>query len=143
MSYEIPLHKRLQGCPAVAVGCIDFRFRTQLTEYVEREMGFTEFDGPIRLAGGVKGFLEPDVQPVLMRQIVISTERHKAHTVILANHEDCAGYGTSAAFSSQEEEKDRHRSDLLAARQLIRAAHPDISVICLYQTFDGVMRINR
>lgn len=142
MSYEIPLHKRLQGCPAVVIGCIDFRFRTQLTEYVEREMGFTEFDGPIRLAGGAKGFLEPDVQPVLMRQIAISMERHKAHTVILANHEDCAGYGTSRAFSSFEVEKQKHTDDLHAARKILQTAHPELSVICLFQTFDGVERVD-
>ena len=83
----------------------------------------------VSIAGAAKNFLDPQTQPVALRQVEISKTLHGIKDVHLINHTDCGAYGGRSAFAGEEAERRKHRDDLAAAADVIRGAFPDLSVV--------------
>ncbi len=117
-------------CRSLILHCIDFRFGSAIKEYLETNQLRNNCD-IVSIAGAAKNIAAPakdaDAELVL-RQIEISKRLHEIKGVILMNHTDCGAYGGRKAFSSDEEERARHLDDMAKAADIIRAAHPDITI---------------
>jgi len=119
------------SCKALVLHCIDFRFGKAIKKYLESQNLLGDVD-IVSVAGAVKDLVEPKIPAdakFIMRQIVISSSLHHISQVILLNHTDCGAYGGRAAFSSDNEEFERHSHDLQTAKTAILAEFPSLDVI--------------
>ncbi len=85
----------------------------------------------ISVAGAVKNIIGPeDLQSnhSILSQVKTSFELHKIYKVILSNHVDCGAYGGSDNFSSLEEEKSFHLTELRRAKTVMRSLFPQLEV---------------
>ncbi len=76
------------------------------------------------VAGGVKNF------PLILEQINISIKLHHINEVYLINHEDCGAYGEEGTF-------EKHKEDLLLARDILKQKFPTLKVVPLYLKLNG------
>lgn len=109
-------------CNAIGVSCMDFRLRTFLRAWTQKEItgGFDR----VALGGGVKNL------PFILEQIELSVKLHHICTVYLINHEDCGAYAEEGTFA-------RHKKDLLFAKKIIRQRLPQLVITPLFLTLDG------
>lgn len=110
--------------------CIDFRFGKAIKDYLA-DRGLLGDCDIVSVAGAAKNIAAPQKETDLefvLRQIDISTRLHGITTVILMNHTDCGAYGGRSAFSSDDEEKEKHASDMQKAREIILSRYPDLRV---------------
>lgn len=110
-------------CDALVATCIDFRFQKTIDTWVEENIGEGNFDR-VAIAGGIY-----DLDAVLV-QVELSDRLHSIKTVVFMNHENCGGYG-------EEGTDERHRSDLLAAKQTVNSRFPHLEVQLYYLRLDG------
>lgn len=128
-------------CPIFVLGCIDFRFRDRVSDYIKSQHGDVDFDETL-LAGGSKNLVDEQTRDVVLNQIRISHDLHQAQTVYLTNHIDCGAYGGSAAFSSKDEEVAKLTEDLKTSKQLVLEKYPDMEVKMLLLDWDSTEEIN-
>ena len=117
-------------CKALILHCIDFRLGAAIKNYLEGLSLLGEAD-IVSVAGAVKNLVSPalptDAEFVL-RQIDLSKRLHGIAEVILINHTDCGAYGGRQAFRSDEEEYEKHSSDLKKAKEMILAQFPGLEI---------------
>lgn len=113
---------------ALVICCIDYRFVTALREHLLSLDLKDQYD-VVSVAGAAKNIVDPfdpkDPEFVI-RQIDIAERLHHIQTVIIMNHLDCGAYGK--IFSTKDEERGRHESDLAKAKGMIKAKFPDLQV---------------
>jgi len=116
-------------CDAFVATCIDFRIQKTIDTWIQENIGEGNFDR-VAIAGGVL-----DLDAVLA-QIELSDRLHSIKRVVLMNHEDCGGYGAEGS-------DERHRADLLAAKETVSARFPHLEITPYYVHLDGnVVAIN-
>lgn len=113
---------------AVALTCIDFRFRKALHEFFENELNLHAVDHKAD-AGGVQQLVEKGpVQDWILKNFQIAFTLHNVNKVILINHQDCGAFGGSAAFKSEEEEINFHETLLRHAASIVKSMFTDKEV---------------
>lgn len=112
-------------CNIFVATCIDFRIQKTVAEWLRKNVGEKQYDR-VAWAGGIL-----DLEGVL-KQLVISVHLHHVKKAILMNHEDCGAYGTAGNF-------EKHKNDLLAAAQKVKALYPQLEVETYYIHLDGTV----
>ena len=119
---------------ACVVSCYDARFDAVLRKFLKRRgLGVVDH---LKVAGSVKGMAAPENESdreFLLRMIRISKRLHRPDVVLMVGHQDCGAYGGAGP--------DVIAADLLRARDVLRAAEPDLPVECYFTAFDGVYRV--
>lgn len=110
-------------CDALVATCIDFRFQDTIDDWVHENIGHGNFDR-VEMAGGIY-----DLDAVL-KQVAISVRLHDIKRVVFMNHEDCGAYGPEGS-------DERHRTDLLAAKQAVNTQFSHLEVQLYYLRLDG------
>ncbi len=110
-------------CDAIVVHCMDFRLQHHLNRWIEERFGKRNYDR-VSLAGGVFDL------DTIRKQVAISHRLHAIRVAVLINHEDCGAYGSEGT-------PERHRNDLLRARQLLQSDLPGLQVETYYLHLDG------
>lgn len=122
---------------AIAVICIDPRFRDPILRYLADRYGEGNFD-VLSHAGGAKQFAEKSEEKSYgLSDIEIGINLHHASEVIHINHEDCGKYGGSKKFKDFDEEFEFHQKQLAKAEQTIWEKFPAIENEKVFYTFDG------
>lgn len=110
---------------AIALSCIDFRFRKAVQNFLDKELGLrdVDFKGD---AGGVKQIVEKTpAGDWICKNFEISFDLHEADKIILINHEDCGAYGGSKNFSAETEEAEFHSEQLRQAVAILKEKYPN------------------
>ena len=113
-------------CSTALVRCIDFRLGSAMRDYLNEKNLYNDID-IIAVAGAAKDIAQTD-NSFAQGQVDLSNQLHSTKTVILMNHTDCGGYGGRSAFSSDQEEYDKHVEDMRAAKEKILAKHEGLEV---------------
>lgn len=125
--FTIPNDKlNTHECPLVVIKCIDFRFRKTDQEFVERGLGFENFD-LFAWPGAAKDVLKNNGFKTSFIESIISVCRglHKVKKLLLLWHWDCGAYGGSKAFSSVAEEKAAYLKDINTVKDMLSKELPD------------------
>lgn len=104
------------------------------------EQGMTGDCDLVSLAGAAKNLaspMAPEHRVTLEKQIELASKLHGIKTLTLMNHTDCGAYGGAAAFASSDEEKVTHGEELRAAREIVKAIHPDVEVRLVLAVIDA------
>lgn len=124
------------GCAAFLVRCMDYRLGKAVAQCIEDFLG-----GKCDLssgAGSARKLVDDQTREGVLGDIRIAVEKHGVRRVVLTAHRDCGAYGGSASFASRDEEYERHRRDLEAAREVIAQEFPDVAVeLGYFETSDG------
>lgn len=128
-------------CGACLVTCEDFRLhrRSDGRNFIGEFIGTLSTDCDlIARAGSIHDLVHTDTGrgAVLLRSLDVAVNLHGVESIYLVNHQDCGAYG-HFAFTSLDEELERHRRDLLAARDMLRARYPSVHVVPLFARLDG------
>jgi hypothetical protein len=79
----------------------------------------------------------------VLDQIRTSMRLHRTTRVILMLHSDCGAYGGLEAFGGDAAaERENHRSEMRKAREVLRAALPELTVEGYYVDFEGVWGVS-
>lgn len=108
---------------AIIVSCIDFRFQKFIRNFIDSEFANKTYDY-VGFAGGTKNL------ETVLEQIDIAVQLHNIKQVILIHHEDCGAYGL-------ESTPERHRKDLLQAKETILSKYPNLIVDLYYLRLTG------
>ena len=132
------------ACKALVIRCMDFRFISAINEYLESKNLLNHCD-IVAAAGAVKNFASPEHEldrEFLMRQIDIAKRLHGIREVILINHTDCGAYGGRKAFTSREEEREKHSEELRAAATMVAERYPSLAIQTLIADIEDSGEIN-
>lgn len=129
---------------AAVLWCFDDRITVAVQKFLKKR-GVRQFD-TIRIAGGAMALASPKhqfEQDFVIQQIRLSRKLHQTDRVMLFGHRDCAAYGGSARFNNNAAaEVTFHNGELSRAKQVIRAAHPEVSIECYFADFDGIWEMD-
>lgn len=113
---------------AIALTCIDFRFRKALHEFLENELNVYAVDHMAQ-GGGAKMLIEEGpIREWIFTNFDIAFTKHAVNRVILINHQDCGAYGGSAAFSGLEDELAKQEMWLRHGVSVVQSKYPDKQV---------------
>lgn len=127
---------------AIALTCIDFRFRKALHEFFENELSIYDIDHKAD-GGGVKMLnQEGPVRDWIFQNFDIAFNLHGVNRVILVNHQDCGAYGGSKAFTSPEDEISQQELQLRQASSIINAKYPDKQVEAYLALIDSDSKVS-
>jgi len=109
---------------------MDFRLIGRTREWMEKEGLLGDCD-VVSVAGAGKGIADEEAgeKDVLMKQIGLSCDLHKATRVVLLHHSDCGAYANAYDFKGADEEKDTQLKDMAKAENIIRQARPGVEVV--------------
>jgi len=123
--------------PAVAIYCLDPRFRKQHERFITEELGFGEFDQYV-FPGGPRALVDKTTRDFFLAAIEkVSIGLHQAKEIILFAHRDCGAYGGSAKFNNPAEEKATQVEDLKIARGVLAERFPEITITMFYAEITG------
>ena len=116
-------------CQALVLHCMDYRFIGHLRDFIVSQGLKDQYD-EVSLAGGVQGIVSgtKHVQEYILNQIGTARRLHSIQDVYLINHLDCGAYGGRTAFGSDQEEHDRHTSDLQKAQIIINQRFSELNI---------------
>ena len=112
-------------CKALFVTCMDFRFHKAIVNFA-KEQGLEGQYDLYSIAGTQKTFLDEATRATAIKQVELSQKLHGMTDVYLIAHWDCGAYGGSAAFESDEKQRNQYLEDLEKAKKIIE------------QHFDGI-----
>jgi hypothetical protein len=122
---------------AVALTCIDFRFRKAFQEFFEEQLNLYSIDHKAD-AGGVKMIVEEGpVRDWILKNFETAVKLHNVNRIILINHQDCGAYGGKEAFASTEEEIKFHEIQLRHAVSVVRSKFPDKQIEAYFASKEG------
>lgn len=117
--------KKGHTCEVALASCIDFRFQETIGKWIDENLkSKREKYDRIGIAGAAKDL------KVLLNQVYISVKLHNIKRLYLFNHEDCGAYGPEGNF-------ERHKQDLIKARQSLQEKYPQLIVYLYYLHLDG------
>jgi len=116
----------------MVICCLDYRYIAATLLWAKRQ-GLTLVDMKTD-AGGIKTLLSEGshIKRWILKNIRLATERHKLNTVLLINHQDCAGYGGSKAFNGRNQEQRSHSLELARAKKLLESKFRKLKVRTFY-----------
>jgi hypothetical protein len=113
---------------AIALTCIDFRFRKALQDFFENELNLYAIDHMAH-GGGVKTLIpEGPIRDWVFENFDIAFNKHAVNRVILINHQDCGAYGGSDAFNDLEDEIAKQEIQLRHGVSVVQSKYPDKQV---------------
>ncbi|MBT4850028.1 hypothetical protein HON36_04205 [Candidatus Parcubacteria bacterium] len=121
-------------CPLAVIRCIDWRFRNSDQEFVEKVLGFADFD-LFSWPGAAKEVLKNNGFKTSFIEKIMSVSRnlHNAKKLLLLWHWDCGGYGGSKAFTTADEEEKTYRRDIQTVKDMLAKELPeDQEIIMAY-----------
>lgn len=134
-SFTVPNDKlESHECPLAVIKCVDFRFRKSDQEFVERGLGFEDFD-LYCWPGSAKDVLKNNGFKTSFVEYIVSVSRglHNIRKLLLLWHWDCGGYGGSKAFSSASEEEAAYIRDMTTVREMLKKELPeDLEIILAF-----------
>ena len=113
---------------AVVLHCMDYRFVHKIVHFL-KDRGLIDQYDDVAAAGAAKNLVDPMIpsdKEFVLRQLQMAKKFHDVQQVVMINHKDCGGYGK--IFNSPEEELARHTKDLKAAKKLVEAEIPGVTV---------------
>ncbi|MCX6785870.1 MAG: hypothetical protein NTZ18_03420 [Candidatus Komeilibacteria bacterium] len=124
---------------AAVVTCVDFRFHQLVIRFVQEYLAGT-FD-LLTIPGGGKKFAAGETYAGEVAKAIETVCRplHHIKKLIIISHWDCGAYGSSAAFSSPEEEEKAYRTDLTIAREMLRQRFRDLEILIGYVKVRGLL----
>ncbi len=110
---------RVVSAPGVVVNCVDPRFMDAAVQCTRRLAGNHIVVPRSRPGGTLRHRLGCAVTQELINDIAeISIPHHGVLNLFIAHHADCLAYGGRQKFSSLEEERAAHVSDMRAGKEL-------------------------
>ena len=135
MNFTVPNDKLdMHECPLAVIKCVDFRFRRTDQEFVERGLGFEDFD-LFAWPGAAKDVLKDNGFKKSFIEYVVSVSRglHGIKKLLLLWHWDCGGYGGSKNFPSADEEENTYLRDMHRVKDMLAKELPDdLEIIMAY-----------
>lgn len=126
-------------CEAVVLSCVDYRFWLDIVDYVQNVLNIRKFDFP-SIPGGVQAIIKGN--ELALNCIHVPVALHQVSKIILVNHEDCGAYGGSENFlQGHGHERTTHENDLSVASRILSKKYPDLEIIALYASFQGIIQI--
>lgn len=123
-------------CSALILCCSDFRFLEPLFKFLKEGLAILEFD-LLSSNGGIKNLsnpLRPGWKELVLENIRTSKKNHNIKKIIIASHFDCLTFGGSKLFSTSEQEKNFHQTELEKAKKVIEGDRElsDLEIISIY-----------
>jgi hypothetical protein len=118
---------------------MDFRLHQSLASFLAQQKLDVAGADIIRVAGSIKSLAQPREdrdREFLLEMLNVAYDLHGVRQFYLVNHEDCGAYGLENVADS-EEELATHRSDLRAARTLVKKSYPDVEVFTCFMWLNG------
>ncbi|MFY9457808.1 MAG: carbonic anhydrase [Candidatus Spechtbacterales bacterium] len=112
-------------CEALALTCMDFRFREATQQFVREGLGIKQFDGPISIPGACKGLADADSVVYEFAKFAIGTaiRVHHIKKVVIIHHAECGAYG----IPNPEEEFQKETEDEKKGDAILGDLFPDLS----------------
>ena len=108
---------------AVVVTCFDFRLPKALDSWLEKTIGYGDFDR-VSMAGSIKDW------DAASTQIGLAVRLHNVSEAVLIAHENCMAYQAEGTY-------ERLTGDLRRARESLQRDHPELTTRLYYQHLDG------
>lgn len=121
-------------CPLAVIKCVDFRFRESDQEFIEKGLGFKDFDlyswpGSAKDVLKNNGFKTDFVDKI----VSVSIGLHSIKKLLLLWHWDCGAYGGSKKFSSDDDQEAAYIKDMTTVRDMLAKELPDdLEIIIAY-----------
>lgn len=113
---------------AIALTCIDFRFRKALQNFFENELNLYAVDHMAQGGGAKMVVEEGPIRDWVFANFDIAFNKHAVNRVILINHQDCGAYGGSDAFGGLEDEIAKQEIQLRHGVSVVHSKYPDKQV---------------
>jgi hypothetical protein len=113
---------------AIALTCIDFRFRKALQNFFENELNLYAIDHMAQGGGAKMVVEEGPIREWVFANFDIAFNKHAVNRVILINHQDCGAYGGSDAFNGLEDEIAKQEIQLRHGVSVVQSKYPDKQV---------------
>ncbi len=117
-------------CNNLILHCMDYRLQKTLRQWIDRRGLVGDVD-IIAFGGACKQ------KEFALKNIGLCCEKHGVTNIFISQHDDCAGYGGHAAFSSIEAERETIFADMSKVKDQILKAYPDVTVTMLHFAQDG------
>lgn len=140
--YKVPKNPT-EPVLAIAIRCIDRRFREETENYLVDRYGKFGFYDPAH-AGGIQYLASDDSEEhyYALVNIHLVLEHYPDTEIILINHEDCLAYGGSDNFGNNfEKEFALHTEELTKAENLLRTTFPNTKIVKVFFTFSGPQEV--
>lgn len=121
-------------CSLAVIKCVDFRFRQSDQEFVEKGLGYKDFD-LYAWPGSAKDVLKNNGFKVSFAEkiVAVSKNLHNVKKLLLLWHWDCGAYGGSKGFKSPDEEEAQYIKDLSTVKDMLVGDLPDdLEIIMAY-----------
>jgi len=129
-----------QKAQALVVHCADPRFQTAFREFVNRELGITNYV-PLVVGGGIHSFgvekLMPKNFKIVWEQIKFFVKEAGVKQVIIINHEDCLWYKTMKGYYPTVDLPLKGKLDLKTAAQRILKDFTGVEVRSFWAGLSG------
>lgn len=131
-TFKVPFcYKDVNSCEAVALSCVDFRFRAETLLYIKEFLGIETYD-ILKFPGSARAINKKTENDVVLNSISLPLGLHSASKIVIINHQDCGAYGGSEAFKDPQAEQEFHEAELRRAGARARERFPDIEVLMSY-----------
>ena len=121
-------------CPLAVIKCVDFRFRESDQEFVEKHLGYKNFD-LYAWPGSAKDVLKNNGFKVSFTEkiVAVSKNLHNVKKLLLLWHWDCESYSGSSNFANASEEENTYTKDLQTVKEMLAKDVPqDLEIIMAY-----------
>ncbi len=124
-------------CPLAVIKCVDFRFRVSDQEFVEKGLGYKNFD-LYAWPGSAKDVLKNNgfKMSFIANIVAVSKNLHNIKKLLLLWHWDCGAYGGSKNFNDASLEEQTYIKDLQTVKEMLVKELPnDLEIIMAYSKF--------
>ena len=127
-------------CDGLLIYCSDFRFWRTAFNYMLEDLKITKFDILCYPGSAINLCKDLSTSRDFLEKIRFLEHRHDFHTIVIANHTDCGGYGGKESYYNLESEKQAHSLDLMSAKSKLISELPHVKIIPIYisQTADSI-----
>ena len=111
----------MDNCSYLLIRCMDFRLNKVISNWLT-ENGILQDTDFISIAGACKDLaIYPfsSESRYLMSMIDLAIAKHGVRTIILTQHQDCAGYGGQSRYGTAKDEKEHLIADLKKVKAYI------------------------
>ena len=118
------------NCSYLLIRCMDFRLNKKIVDWLT-ENGILHDIDFISIVGACKDLaIYPfsSESRYLISMIDLAITKHGVKTIILTQHQDCAGYGGQACFATAKDEKAHLIADLKKVKDHILQKHTQLEI---------------
>ena len=114
-------------CKATAITCIDFRFVTKISSFLDGKGLNNNYD--LITVPGASSNLDK-----IMESVDTSIKLHEPDEIYAFDHEDCGAYGKNNS-------RENHTSNLVRAKKILSAIYPRMKIKTYMAHFDFVEEV--